>query len=329
MKRTDPGAVQGPVVRELGPDDAPAVAEIRPTVVTAGTWPSPPDARIAVYGVFDKDRIEAVFALQSRRRWGLTLWSQPSMAPHCGLVFRDAAGPGEKRNSAHKRAVAAVAEFLGAQRASIVSVVFPDSVADLQPFLWQQFKVSVSYTYQIRLPGASDADLLARMSGNRSREIRGGAKRNLRCEPCTDLALVERLAGMSLSRQGVGGAEAQMREIVGRFATPASSFAYATWLGEAPVAVCFCIHDCQRAYYLVGGVDAAKDETAASPMAIFAGIRHARDLGLEIFDFEGSSVPGIERFFRGFGGDLVPQLRVVRAPLLVEMALKPFKRSLF
>jgi hypothetical protein len=64
-------------------------------------------------------------------------------------------------------------------------------------------------------------------------------------------------------------------------------------------------------------------------MAMFACIRHARDLGLEVYDFEGSMVPGIEQYFRSFGGTLTPLYRVVKASLPIEMALKPFKRSLF
>jgi CelD/BcsL family acetyltransferase involved in cellulose biosynthesis len=113
------------------------------------------------------------------------------------------------------------------------------------------------------------------------------------------------------------------------FATPLNSFAYVTHKADMPVAACFCIHDAQRAYYMLGGVDEEHGAAAAAPMAMFACIRHARDLGLEVYDFEGSMVPGIEQYFRSFGGTLTPLYRVVKASLPIEMALKPFKRSLF
>ena len=69
--------------------------------------------------------------------------------------------------------------------------------------------------------------------------------------------------------------------------------------------------------------------TWAAPMAMFACIRQARELGLEVFDFEGSMIPGIERYFRSFGGTLTPLYRVVKASLPIEWALKPFRRSIF
>jgi hypothetical protein len=58
-------------------------------------------------------------------------------------------------------------------------------------------------------------------------------------------------------------------------------------------------------------------------------IKAAKGLGLQTFDFEGSSIPAIERFFRGFGGRLAHHFTVSRAWLPLEMALKFSKRNLF
>jgi hypothetical protein len=58
-------------------------------------------------------------------------------------------------------------------------------------------------------------------------------------------------------------------------------------------------------------------------------VKHAKDLGLRYFDFEGSMVPQIETYFRGFGGRLTPYYRINRASLPIEIILKFFKRRLF
>jgi len=50
---------------------------------------------------------------------------------------------------------------------------------------------------------------------------------------------------------------------------------------------------------------------------------------MRVFDFEGSNVPSIERYFRGFGGTLTPYIGVHKAWLPVEMALKLRYRNLF
>jgi hypothetical protein len=53
-------------------------------------------------------------------------------------------------------------------------------------------------------------------------------------------------------------------------------------------------------------------------------------LGIKYFDFEGSMLPQIEIFFRGFGGQLVPYYnRINKAKLPLEILLKFYKRELF
>ena len=53
--------------------------------------------------------------------------------------------------------------------------------------------------------------------------------------------------------------------------------------------------------------------TTAGAACMQAAISKAKELGLKLFDFEGSTIPAIERYFRGFGGELVQYLTVNRA----------------
>jgi hypothetical protein len=41
---------------------------------------------------------------------------------------------------------------------------------------------------------------------------------------------------------------------------------------------------------------------SAAALLLWKAICTAKELGLEYFDFEGSSIPGIEFFFKSFGG---------------------------
>lgn len=51
-------------------------------------------------------------------------------------------------------------------------------------------------------------------------------------------------------------------------------------------------------------------------------IAEAAQRGVPQFDLEGSMIPEIERFFRGFGAQLTPYFTVNRASFLLEMMLK-------
>lgn len=62
---------------------------------------------------------------------------------------------------------------------------------------------------------------------------------------------------------------------------------------------------------------------------MFEAIQHTQQLGLERFDFEGSVIPAIERYIRGFGGKLTPYFKVNKAWLPIELAMKFVNRNIF
>lgn len=63
----------------------------------------------------------------------------------------------------------------------------------------------------------------------------------------------------------------------------------------------WCVWDDTAMYYLVGGADPARRSNGSMTYLLFHAMMLAQEKGLE-FDFEGSMVPSIEYYFRGFGG---------------------------
>lgn len=82
-------------------------------------------------------------------------------------------------------------------------------------------------------------------------------------------------------------------------------------------AVAFFIYDSKSCYYLVGGKDYTKNAVGVQELILWEGIKFAATVAEE-FNFEGSMVPSIESFFRGFGG--VPRVyyRIYRAGLIYK-----------
>jgi hypothetical protein len=56
---------------------------------------------------------------------------------------------------------------------------------------------------------------------------------------------------------------------------------------------------------------------------------HARSKGIEVFDFEGSMIPSVEKFFRSFGGELRPYYSVNKSNFWKEVLLKKGRRAKF
>ncbi len=58
-------------------------------------------------------------------------------------------------------------------------------------------------------------------------------------------------------------------------------------------------------------------------------IEKAKELGCEVFDFEGSMLKGVERFFRSFGPELKPFYTINKAWKPIEVLLKFKKPHIF
>ena len=65
-----------------------------------------------------------------------------------------------------------------------------------------------------------------------------------------------------------------------------------------------------KAYYVFGGVKREEKNNSLGPAALFNAILFAKQNDRTVFDFEGSMIPEIERYFRQFGGELVAQYSI-------------------
>ena len=68
------------------------------------------------------------------------------------------------------------------------------------------------------------------------------------------------------------------------------------------LAIVWQVWDDERAYYLAGAKNPAEKDNRAMTALIWHAMKEAMRRGKKIFDFEGSMDPGVEKFFRSFGG---------------------------
>ena len=72
------------------------------------------------------------------------------------------------------------------------------------------------------------------------------------------------------------------------------------------------VFDHRSAHYLIGGSDARHRTSGAASLLVWDAIQFAASVS-RMFDFEGSMVEGISRFFRGFNPETVAVSHVYRA----------------
>jgi len=74
-------------------------------------------------------------------------------------------------------------------------------------------------------------------------------------------------------------------------------------------AAVFIVWQRQSAWYLAGGSDSELRQSGAHSLVLWEAIQHTAGYS-EVFDLEGSMLPGVERFFREFGGIQTPYFSI-------------------
>ncbi|NUN07503.1 MAG: GNAT family N-acetyltransferase, partial [Bdellovibrio sp.] len=79
----------------------------------------------------------------------------------------------------------------------------------------------------------------------------------------------------------------------------------------APHAGAFLVWDRESAYYLIGGGDPSLRKSGATSLCLWEAIKFSASV-TKSFDFEGSMIQPIEKFFRAFGGTPTPYFYVTK-----------------
>lgn len=299
------------------------------TVFNTIDWLKIFEGKAQVYGIYDKgDNLIGGFSIYKEKKFGFTIC--------CNCPFTPAMGPFLKVDAKNpvaimdmwKKVLFSMADLIEQLRCSVISICLNKNVVDTQPFIWRKFKVTPGYTYLLDL-GKSIEDVRKGMSNERRKNINKAVKDGLIVKQLDNFEIVNSLVLKTFLRQGKKAYEYYLGRILFEFANRDNSFAFAAFKNDKPIAASFCVYDKETAYYLLGGYDYERKHHGAGASAMWEAIKYAQELGLKYFDFEGSMVPQIERYFRGFGGQLTPYYRINKAKLPLEILLKFFKRELF
>jgi hypothetical protein len=171
------------------------------------------------------------------------------------------------------------------------------------PFRWAGFTLSPRITYQIE--PASEAELWDGLDPRVRTDIRKAQeKAAIRVEISDDVNLVfnlykhvfdrkERRVPMTL--EWLRNLDVQLRK-----ASASQILIARTSEGQA-AAMAYLLEDHRKVYLFLTGIAPEHKKTAALSLLIWQAIKTAAEKG-KAFDFEGSIIPEVEYFFRGFGG---------------------------
>lgn len=282
---------------------------------------------LEVVGIYNTgNELIGAFNLRVVKTYGLTFLRIPPYMPHNALFFKSKAGTAASRIATEKQIHKLISEYLASKKPHLVLSAFPPEFSDMQVFIWNNFKVIPNYTYHLAL---DHTDPFTKFSSEKRNSIRRAEKHGIEVVQTSDYTLVKALVQKTFQRKQKDISASLIDAILFRFATPENSYAFVAYQNKKPSACAFCINDNKTAYYLLGGYDENNKHHGAGAMCVHRSVIHAQKLGLTLFDFEGSMLPEVEKYFREFGGSLTPYYTINKARLWLEVALKFKKRSQF
>ncbi len=251
--------------------------------------------------------------LTKRQRWS-TLLTQPSLTQFLGPWLRESNAKYAKALGQQKDLMEALIDQL--PKFDQYSQNWHYQQQNWLPFFWRGFKQTTRYTYV--LPELTNEEALwQEVQANIRTDIRKASDRfNVRVRD--DLGIKDFLAlnRLVFTRQEMPLPYSEsFVENLDKACVAHSSrkiFIAEDPQGQRHAAV-YLIWDENSAYYLMGGGDPELRNSGATSLCMWEAIKFASTV-TKRFDFEGSMIEPVERFFRAFGAIQTPYFAVTKTP---------------
>lgn len=271
--------------------------------VAPGQW----DAVVVKKG----NEIAARLPFFIEKKYGFTALTQPPLTPMLGPWLRPIDAKHSKQLSTQKELIWELLEKL--PRHDLFSQSLHPSITNWLPFYWKGFEQTTRYTYV--LDNISNLDAIWSGFSEQARRNVRKAQSKLTVKMGVDIERFLDINEKTFLRQQKK--LPYSRELVKRIdsaarAQNASQIFHAEDSTGRIHAAIYILWDERSAYYMMGGEDPELRNSEASSLLIWQAIQFASNLS-KIFDFEGSMIQPIERFFRGFGARQVAYSHITNA----------------
>jgi hypothetical protein len=248
-----------------------------------------------------------------RRRLGLTLLHSPALTPYLGPIFDLPATGGASERLLLMRSHG---ELLAQNVKSFDSFrcVAGPCAPDLQGFLWAGFHVHLAYTF--RFPALHSLDqITAGMSRTHLQKVTKASRLNLTVTRDEGLEDVISLNCKTFERQGLKPSFSPdyLRRLWDAARSQERAHLYVARTSDnKPAATLLTVHDNRTTYQIVSGVNPELRDVPGAYLVLWKALGDSIRAGRD-FDFEGSSIRGVESFYRRWGATAMPIWRIEKA----------------
>ena len=257
------------------------------------------------------------------KRFGFKLLALPDYTQTLGFWINDTGAKNAKKYARHKDLISELIEKL--PRRYNIDLSLDHACEYLFPFKWNNCTLQMAYSY--RLENLYDIDQVWKGFAENVKTDIKKAQKIVRIEDdhsITDLIEMQDKAFERQGRKHVNNIILIKRLDDALVQRNARKLLCAVDEEGRIHAAAYFVYDSKCCYYLIGGGDPELRNSGASSLLVWEGIKFASTVS-QSFDFEGSMIEPIERFFRAFGGKPTPYWRVTRLNVLLSFAdyMKP------
>jgi len=285
------------------------------TIFHKSWWLKASGRDFVIYGYFREKKLYAGIAFCFKKILQFRIASHPPLTPYSGILFMKQNLKYVNKLSETKQITTEIVSKIKNDFSSIAFSFFPGTV-DLQPFIWKGFSTSIGYTYIINLDKDLD-EIWNNMSSKTKNHIRKAEKDGICVIETNNFNSGFNMVKKTFKRQNK---KTYFESVAHKYDKILKKKKQSRWFiatkpnGKA-VAAIYIAWDNKKSYQLLAGYDQNKYNRGSVAFAIWKAIQFSKKkLGLNQYDFEGSMLPEIEKFFRKFGGDLTSYYTVNWSP---------------
>lgn len=260
--------------------------------------------------IIENDTLKARLPYVMHKKKGFTLLSMPKLTQTLGPWLAPTQAKYAKKLSQEKHLMTSLISKLPAY--DYFCQNFHYSITNWLPFYWQGFTQTTRYTYV--LENLNDLEKIwSGFQENIRTDIRK-AQKILTIRTDLDINRFFKINALTFQRQGKQipyTLEFVQRLDAACIKQKARKIFFAEDAQGRIHAAIYIVWDENSAYYLMGGADPELRSSGANSLLLWEAIQFAATVTKK-FDFEGSMIESIERFFRGFGAKQFPYFQITR-----------------
>lgn len=313
------------VLRELATEELPKWDNLldespQGSVFCRTWWLTATCGQPRVLGLMNHDRLVAGMPLYCQRRFGVPVYLMPKLTQTWGIVMEPLRGRNVSVTTREMEIQRPFAKHLSGLH--FFNQCFHPSLQNWLPFHWNGFMQTTRFTYV--LDDLTDLDRLWKGMTHQIRtEVRKAEDQGLVVRCCSASELWE-MVMHTFSRQErkVSYSERFLQTICDTALSrnQGACFAAVDTQGRSHSAG-LVVWDAQRAYYLVSGANPALRMSGSGSLLAWHIVRFVAQR-TRLFDFEGSMLEGVERFFRQFGARQVSYNSILKCPAPAYLYLR-------